>query len=250
MPPQAWLRHGAVLLVLLGGCAWQRIDTPPAYKAQTLPMTVGLRPSESPNAKTLAPDLAAEFQRLGLFQQVIYPYRSGDPVDCVFDFDATSTAEGSGVGAGIASGLTFGLAGTVVGPSVKIAHDVSYYLSNDSQQIARDTVHAESEAEFGVFANTTEVATKQVALQNRRIAVAIAEKLNLHRPEIASVCTGYADPNVTDAAASVSQDPVEPVEASAVSPAAPTPAAAPGATVAPGAGSCTWNPQKYRYDCL
>ena len=58
----AWARIGAILLmsVIVTGCSWQRIDTPPAYKAEALPIVVALKPSEGPNAKALAPDLAAE----------------------------------------------------------------------------------------------------------------------------------------------------------------------------------------------
>lgn len=176
----------------LSACSWQRVDDPPAYKAEKLPIVIGLSPAENPISKGLAPDLAKELETIGEFERIVYPYRPGDPVDCLFGFDATASVEGSGVGAGVASGLTLGLAGTVVGPSTNLIHDVDFLLTNGQAQVAHEKVHAESEAEFGVFADTTEVAMKQTALQLRRLAMAIAEKLKMHRQAIVEVCTGYS----------------------------------------------------------
>ena len=181
-----------VLTLFASGCAWQRVDEPPAYKAEKFPITVALIPSDSPYAQGLAPDLAREMEAIGAFEQVTYPYRSGDEVDCLLEFDAVGSTDGHGVGAGIASGLTFGLAGTVVGPSVVLTHDIDFYLTNGKTEVAHDKVHVESEAEFGVFADTDEVAAKQAALHNRRIAIGILEKFAPQRSTIDAVCTGYA----------------------------------------------------------
>ena len=180
------------LVLASSGCAWQRVDAPPAYKAEKLPITVALIPGESPYAQGLAPDLAREMGVIGAFKEIIYPYRSGDTVDCLLEFDAIGTMEGHGVGAGVASGLTFGLAGTVVGPSVVAIHDIDFYLTNGKSEIAHDKAHVESEAEFGVFANATEVASKHAALHNRKIAIAILGKLEPHRSTIVETCNGYS----------------------------------------------------------
>ena len=92
----------AIATAAVFGCAWQRVDQPAAYRAEQIPIVVGLNPSESPFAKGLAPDLATELEVIGLFDKIIYPYREGDKVHCLLEFDATGLAEGHGVGAGVA----------------------------------------------------------------------------------------------------------------------------------------------------
>jgi hypothetical protein len=178
-------------LLLLSGCTWQRIEAPPAYAADSFPLTIALMPSDDPASKEMANLLSSEFKTIGEFDGVIYPYRSGDEVDCILNLNAVGSAEGKGAGAGVVTGLTFGLAGTVVGPQTTIIHDIDFYLSNGAEQTDHYKIHIESEAEFGVFANIQEVAQKQTALQLRRIAIAMSEKLNMDRSSVMHTCTGY-----------------------------------------------------------
>ncbi len=133
-----------------------------------------------------------ELEAIGEFEEIVYPYRLGDDIDCMLEFDAGGTAEGHAVGAGIASGMTLGLAGTVAGPSVTMKYDLEFHVTNGEEQAARNRIHVESEAEFGAFADLTEVAMKHAALQNRKIAIAVAESLNSDRSAIEKICTGYS----------------------------------------------------------
>ena len=144
-----------------------------------MPIVVALKPHDDKVARAIAPGLATEFERIALFKKVIQPYQTGDAVDCVFDFKATAMAEG-------ATDVTF-----FSGPAVKFIHNVSFDLTNGVRSVGRDSVHVESEAEYGAFANVNDVASKQSALQLRKIAIAVAEKLNLKRSEITDICKGY-----------------------------------------------------------
>ena len=181
-------------LSALSACSWHRVDTPPAYMAEEIPIVIGMVSADNLTSKWLAPDLVKELETIGEFERIVYPYRSGEPVDCLFQFDATVTFRAEGwktVGAGIVGGLTFGLSGMVIGPSAILIHDVDFFLTNGRMQVAHDKIHAESKAEWGVFADTVEVVTKQRALQLRRISSAISEKLQVHRKAILETCTGY-----------------------------------------------------------
>jgi hypothetical protein len=60
-------------------------------------------------------------------------------------------------------------------------------------------------------------------------------------------------PNLAESTATMPQDlaPLQPVSATVIGPASPALANAPGTIAAPSAapGACTWNPQRYRYEC-
>lgn len=184
-----------ISLLLSSGCAWQRVDMPPAYAADKFPLTIAIRPSEDPASRELANLLAKEFETIGEFDGVIYPYRSGDNVDCILELNAVASMVGKGAGAGFVTGLTLGLGGTVVGPETTIIHDIDFYLSNGTRQTANQKIHIESEAEFGIFADIQEVAIKQSALHIRKIAIAISEELKSSKTSVMDTCTGYV---VTD----------------------------------------------------
>ena len=178
-----------VSIALSSGCAWQRIEAPPAYAAEGFPITIAIRPTDDPASKDLANLLAKEFKTINEFNDVIYPYREGDKVNCVMELNAVGKATGKGAGAGIVTGLTFGLAGTVMGPETTLIHDVDFYLANGKKQTEHFTVHEESSAEFGVFANLQEVSQKQVALHVRKIAIAMSEQLKLNNRAVMDTCS-------------------------------------------------------------
>lgn len=182
-----------IALLFSSGCAWQRVEMPPAYAADKFPLTIAIRPSEDPASIELANLLAKEFRTIGEFNGVIYPYRSGDIVDCILELNAVAAMKGKGAGAGFITGLTLGLGGTVVGPETIIIHDIDFYLSNGIRQTASQKIHVESEAEFGVFADIQEVASKQSALHLRKIAIAISEEFKSSKTSVMDTCTGYEE---------------------------------------------------------
>jgi hypothetical protein len=177
------------------GCAWQRVDAPPAYAAEGFPLTIALRPTDDPASTDLASLLAKEFKAINEFRDVIYPYREGDKVNCIMELNAVGKATGKGLGAGFVTGLTLGLAGTVMGPETSLIHDVDFYLTNNEKRTEHFNIHEESAAEFGVFANVQEVAQKQIALHIRKIAIAMSEQLKQHKRTVMDTCTGYVSSN-------------------------------------------------------
>ena len=177
-------------LSLLSGCTWQRVATPPAYVADGFKFTVGMRPEDDPTSIELANLLASELKNINTFDDIIYPYRSDDAVDCILEVKAVATMEGEGAAAGVFSGLTFGLGGLFMGPETTIIHDLDFYLSSGTRRTESRKLHVESEAEFGVFADIQEVVKKQVALHIRKIAIGITEKLKADKSNVVKTCTG------------------------------------------------------------
>ena len=189
------LLNGLLLcfFLLIGGCAWQRIEEPPAYAADKFPLTIAITPSNDPASRELANLLAKELITIREFDDIIYPYRSGDAVDCILKLNAVVSMSGKGAGAGFISGLTFGLAGTVIGPETTMIHDIDFYLTNGGKKTGHHKIRVESEAEFGVFADIQEVASKQVQLQMRKIAISISEELKKDRRSVMETCTGFEE---------------------------------------------------------
>jgi hypothetical protein len=176
-------------IAVSSGCAWQRIDAPPAYAAEGFAITIAIRPSDDVASKDLSSLLAKEFKTINEFDDVIYPYREGDKVNCILELNAVGKATGKGAGAGFVTGLTFGLAGTVMGPETTLIHDVDFYLTNGKKTTEHFKIHEESSAEFGMFANLQEVTQKQVALHVRKIAIAMSDQLKLHRRTVMEACS-------------------------------------------------------------
>ena len=94
--------------------------------------------------------------------------------------------KGSGAGAGFIIGLTFGLAGTVIGPSMTGTHDALAVLNKLSDEIGRYSVHVTSTVEWGMAANTGEVAKKADELQRKQIAYELAKKIRADRQALLS----------------------------------------------------------------
>ena len=110
---------GAFLLglcFLVAGCAWQRIESVPTSSSEApLPIVVGLQsPTGAPPEEVAVVQIGGELQKIKLFTDVLYPYRSGDPIDCMLVYGSRSTVTGEGAAAGFIIGLTFGLAGASV----------------------------------------------------------------------------------------------------------------------------------------
>ena len=80
----------------------------------------------------------------------------------------------------------------MAGPSTALVYDVDFHLTNGATTVAQDSVHVDAYAEFGVLADTMDVAKKQAALLVRKLAIAIAEKLRANRVTILETCTGFS----------------------------------------------------------
>lgn len=114
-----------LFLLLMAGCAWQRIPEAPEYaKEQAIPLRVGVVASGSTASLTYVPAIVDELKAMRLFDTLIYPYRAGDPVDAVTTISVDGGWKASGAGAGIVIGLTLGIASTFLGPSMTGTHDI------------------------------------------------------------------------------------------------------------------------------
>jgi len=189
---------GAFLLglsFLVAGCTWQRIESvPPSSSEAPLPIVVGLQsPTRAPLEEAAAAEIGGELQKIELFNDVLYPYRSGDPIDCMLVYGSLTTATGEGAAAAFISGLTFGLTGLAVGPSMTARADVKFHMSNGTQRIISGAIHVETKAEFGIYADIGEVTRKMIEVHLRKIANGIASNVNSNRDVVLDGCRGYSD---------------------------------------------------------
>lgn len=178
-----------VLTVLLAsGCAWQRIPAAPEYTLEApIPLKVGIILADNQATTYYGPAVLKEWNEMGLFESVVYPYREGDPVDAVMRMTITGGWKGSGAGAGFVTGLTLGLAGTAVGPSMTGTHDVLAVVNKSSSEVGRYTVQVTSTVEWGMAANTGEVSKKADELQRKRMAFELAKKIRADRQSLLSI---------------------------------------------------------------
>ncbi len=87
---------GALLLglsFLVAGCTWQRIESVPTSSSEApLPIVVGLQsPTRAPLEEAAAAEIGSELQKIELFNDILHPYRSGDPIDCMLVYGVRTT---------------------------------------------------------------------------------------------------------------------------------------------------------------
>lgn len=183
-------RNSIFVLIMLtfGGCAWQRIPAAPEYSAPApLPIRLGVVLADTQPTGIYGPGIIGLWKEMGLFEAISYPYREGDQVDGVLTLTIDGGWKGQGAGAGFVIGLTFGLASAAVGPSMTGTHDAVAALKKGTSEIARYSARVESTVEWGMGANTSEVAKKADDLQRRKLAVEIARTLEADRVRLAQL---------------------------------------------------------------
>jgi hypothetical protein len=176
-----------LVLLFISGCAWQRIPPMPAYTSEpSLPIRVGVIVDNTQTSTFYGPGVLEQWKQMRLFDEIIYPYREGDNVDCIMKLSINGGWKGSGFGAGFVIGLTFGLAGTAIGPSMTGTHEALAVISKSANEAGRYSVKVESEVEWGMAANTAEVSDKANQLQRNRIAFELAQKIRADRKTLLS----------------------------------------------------------------
>ena len=176
-----------VLVLVTTGCAWQRIPDAPQYtETRPIPAKVGVVFADNRATSNYGPLVVKEWNNMKLFDSITYPYREGDKVDAVVKMDISGGWKGSGAGAGVVIGLTFGLASTVIGPSMTGTHNARASIQKSSNEIADYSVKVESTVEWGLGSNAGEVSTKAEALQTKRIAFELANKIREDEKSILS----------------------------------------------------------------
>jgi len=174
-------------LVSFAGCAWQRVpELPPNSVMEPIPLNVGVVLSNSAGSSTYGPAVINDLSKARLFESLIYPYRAGDPVDAVMKLSIDGGWKGSGAGAGFVIGLTLGLAGTVMGPSMTGTHSALAVVTEPAGEVGRYSVEVTSKATWGMAANTEEVSQKADALQVRKLALELAQKIRSDRGALLS----------------------------------------------------------------
>jgi hypothetical protein len=171
-----------MIVLIVGGCAWQRIPPAPSYTATApLPIRVGIILDSSQASAYYGPPVINLWKEMRVFESITYPYREGDPVDGILRLTINGGWRGQGAGAGFLIGLTLGLASPAVGPSMTGIHDATATVSRSAVEVARYSVRIESTVTWGMAANTSEVSSKADDLQRRKLAVELAQRLDADR---------------------------------------------------------------------
>lgn len=175
-----------LFFLTLSACAWQRIPPVPQYAGGgPIPIKVGVIPAEDPGTMSYAPYIVKEWKDIPLFEAVIYPYREDDLVDVVLLLSVAGGWKGfSDVGYVI--GFTFGLAGTVLGPSLTGDHAAVAAFMRGRDELAKYSVQAKTEVEWGMMADTNEVAQKATTIQIKQLAYELAKKIEADRGTLLS----------------------------------------------------------------
>jgi len=174
-----------VSILFSSGCAWQRIPDPPAYNIlSSMPLRVGIVLGDTPPSQVYGPGVVKHLKEMGIFKSVIYPYREGDPIDGILKITITGGWKGSGAGVGFLIGLSLYTLSPVIGPSMTGTHDANVTLSKGISEVVQYVIHVETSVSWGLRANQTEVANKADDLQQRKLAVEIASRIDNDRPRI------------------------------------------------------------------
>lgn len=171
----------------MSGCAWQRIPDAPQYQpTASLPLRVGIELSNSPASMTYGPQIIQELKAWSIFERIVYPYRKDDAVDAVLKMtlSGTWTADPANFAKGFIIGLSLFTLSPVIGSSMTGIHDINASLLQKDAEIAKYDVHTETSLEWGLAADTNEVARKAESLQVKKLADGLTTKLKEDWPRI------------------------------------------------------------------
>lgn len=177
------MKKSLLLIVLLAvfilsGCAWQRIPDPPVSVTEPpLPINIGIIIDNNDATSYYGPKVINEIRDINLFNSVVYPYRENDNVDALMKLSINGGWKGEGAGAGFMIGLTLGLLSPVIGPSMTGTHDISASFSKADKEYGRYSSQAITVVEWGLGADTGDVTNKTDALQTKRLAYGLADKI-------------------------------------------------------------------------
>jgi hypothetical protein len=167
------------VLSTISGCAWQRIPVAPQYQStDSIPIRVGVELSSDPVSKNYGPPVIQRLKDWHVFNDMIFPYRKGDPVDAVLRITVKGEwKEGANFLRGFIIGLSLYTLSPVVGPSITGTHDINSILFQKERELAKYQAHAETLVERGVLADTGEVFRKADFVQTSTLANGLAKKM-------------------------------------------------------------------------
>jgi len=197
---------------LVPASEWTRVPEAPEYTVEApIPLRVGIL-DDRYSPYELA--IINEWDKMRLFDSLVYPYKEGDPVDVVIRLTTTGEVEEEGglsrLGVDMLTDLTFGLSRAIVGRSATYTHDALAIIHQSSDEIGRYSVEVSStvrwEADSGVdasgnlvfpsghcfFTPTSEYErkadslTEGYKLQRKRLAFELAKKIRADRQNLLS----------------------------------------------------------------
>ena len=172
-------------LVLGTGCAWQKIPVAHDYSvSEKLPLKVGVRLSSKPASTVVGPRVLEKWKDMGLFEEIVYPYREDDDINLVLTLDIDGRWIGSGAGAGVVIGLTLGLASPFVGPSMEGVHTIDLDFNKDEKKINNLRSTVSTKVSWGLGADVNDVSRKTDDLLIKKLANAGARLITEQRDEI------------------------------------------------------------------
>ena len=172
-------------LALGSGCAWQKIPVAHDYSvSEKLPLKVGVRLSSKPASTVVGPRVLEKWKDMGLFEEIVYPYREDDDINLVLTLDIDGRWIGSGAGAGVVIGLTLGLASPFVGPSMEGVHTIDLDFNKDEKKINNLRSTVSTMVSWGLGADVNDVSRKTDDLLIKKLANAGARLITEHRDEI------------------------------------------------------------------
>jgi hypothetical protein len=192
---------------LVPALEWTRIPKSPKYTVEVpIPLRVGIILDVSPAYSTSGLDVIKEWEKMQLFDSLIYHYQEDDPVDAVMRLTTAGKVEEEGmlskVGVGILSELTFGVSTLLVGESATFTHDALAVINQSSNEIGRysvevsSTVSWEADVAFGgphyFFKPSPGHGRKGSSLaagyelQGKRLAFELAKKIRADRKNLLS----------------------------------------------------------------
>lgn len=172
-------------LVFGSGCAWQKIPLVNDYSVgEGLPLKVGVRLSSNPVSSAFGPQVLERWKDMGLFEEIVYPYREGDNINLVLNLDIDGRWVGSGAGAGVVIGLTLGLASPFIGPSMEGRHTIDLAFNKGEEKINNLRSTISTNVSWGLGADVNEVAAKSDHLLIQKLANSGASLISEKRNEI------------------------------------------------------------------
>ncbi len=172
-----------IAILLISGCSWIRIPDLPTYEVSTpIPLCIGIVLDDTPSSQAYGPAVIKNLMEMKVFESIIYPYRQDDKVDGILKVNISGSWKGHGRGVGFIIGLSLYTLSPFLGPSITGNHNVNIELTKSaSQLVMKNNLHVETTISWGLDADTDEVSRKADGLQQRKIAIVIAENLNAER---------------------------------------------------------------------
>jgi hypothetical protein len=160
-------------IVFSSGCSWQKIpNIDPSYVVnEAIPLKVGIYLEDVRVIEGYGPRIVKKWEKMGLFKEIVYPYKKGEIVDIVLTVNIFGGWDVDLSGATLA-GLTLGLSSPFVGTSMQTIQTLELTFENllDSKYKRLLAPTSMTKLSFGILANSEEVSKKSNEHQIQKLA--------------------------------------------------------------------------------